>query len=125
MISLRQLEYLITVVDTGSFTRAAAQLHVTQPALSHQIPALDTAVGGALVERLPRVARPTPMGRAMLPYARSALAEAARAGVAARRAGGLQCGELEVATIYSVSLGVLPPVLWAWRREHPDVHVRL
>jgi DNA-binding transcriptional LysR family regulator len=125
MHSLRQLEYLVTVVDAGSFTRAAAQLHVTQPALSHQIRALEGAVGGALLERLPRAVRLTPMGRAMLPYARAALAEATRAGVAARRAGGLQCGELDVAVIYSVSLGILPPVLRAWRREHPDVHVRL
>jgi len=37
MLSLRQLEYLLTVVDTGSFTRAAQLLHVTQPALSHQV----------------------------------------------------------------------------------------
>ncbi|GAA5151694.1 LysR family transcriptional regulator [Pseudonocardia eucalypti] len=125
MLSLRQLEYLVTVVDTGSFTRAAAALHVTQPALSHQIRALERTTGGPLLERLPRAVRLTPMGRAMLPHARAALADAARAGVAARQAGGLQCGELDVATIYSVSLGVLPPVLRAWRRDHPDVHVRL
>ncbi|MGH3621198.1 MAG: helix-turn-helix domain-containing protein, partial [Sciscionella sp.] len=35
MASLRQFEYLVTVIDTGSFTRAAELLHVTQPALSH------------------------------------------------------------------------------------------
>ncbi|MBO0849365.1 MAG: LysR family transcriptional regulator substrate-binding protein, partial [Pseudonocardia sp.] len=57
--------------------------------------------------------------------ARAALADAGRAAQAARRAGGLECGELDVATIYSISLGVLPPVLRAWRRAYPDVHVRL
>ncbi|WP_028926766.1 LysR family transcriptional regulator [Pseudonocardia acaciae] len=125
MLNLRQLEYLVTVVDTGSFTKAAALLHVSQPALSHQVRALERRVGGPLLERLPRAVRPTAMGRAMLPHARAALADAGRAGQAARRAGGLECGELDVATIYSVSLGVLPPVLRAWRRAHPDVHVRL
>lgn len=123
--TLRQLEYLVTVVDTGSFTRAAEQLHVTQPALSHQIRALESAVGGPLLERLPRSVRPTPMGRAVLPHARASLAEAARLHTAARRAAGLDEGELEVATVYSVSLGLLPSVLRTWRGQHPGVRIRL
>jgi DNA-binding transcriptional LysR family regulator len=57
MTTLRQLEYLVTVSDLGSFTRAAAQLHVSQPALSHQIAALERAAGGPLLDRLPRSVR--------------------------------------------------------------------
>ncbi|MER7581529.1 LysR family transcriptional regulator [Kitasatospora sp. NPDC097691] len=125
MATLRQLEYLVTVVDTGSFTRAAEQLHVTQPALSHQMRALESAVGGPLLERLPRSVRLTPMGRAVLPHARAALAEAERLRAVARRTAGLEQGELEVAAVYSVSLGILPPVLRAWRRLHPGVQIRL
>ncbi len=125
MFSLRQLEYLVTVVDTGSFTRAAAALHVTQPALSHQVRALEEQVGGRLLERLPRAVRLTPMGRALVPHARAALADAERARFAARQAVGLDGGELELATVYSVALGILPPVLRAWHRAHPDVRVRL
>ncbi|MEU9795586.1 LysR family transcriptional regulator [Streptomyces sparsogenes] len=123
--TLRQLEYLVTVVDTGSFTRAAEQLHVTQPALSHQMRALESAVGGPLLERLPRSVRLTPMGRAVLPHARAALAEAERLHTVARRTAGLEEGELEVAVIYSISLGILPPVLRAWHRLHPGVRIRL
>ncbi|MER7767563.1 LysR family transcriptional regulator [Kitasatospora sp. NPDC096140] len=125
MATLRQLEYLVAVVDTGSFTRAAEQLHVTQPALSHQMRALENAVGGPLLERLPRSVRLTPMGRAVLPHARAALAEAERLRTVARRTAGLEQGELEVAAVYSVSLGILPPVLRAWRRLHPGVQIRL
>ncbi|MET9402695.1 LysR family transcriptional regulator [Kitasatospora sp. NPDC002965] len=125
MATLRQFEYLVTVVDTGSFTRAAELLHVTQPALSHQVRALEKAVGGALLERLPRAVRLTPMGRAVLPHARAALADAERLRAAARSAAGLDSGELELATVYSVSLGILPPVLRAWRRAHPGVRIRL
>ncbi|MGW3964786.1 LysR substrate-binding domain-containing protein [Amycolatopsis sp. NPDC005003] len=125
MTSLRQLEYLVTVVDTGSFTRAAEQLHVTQPALSHQMRALERSLGGPLLERLPRAVRLTPMGRAMLPHARAALADAERARCAARLASGTAAGELQVATVYSVSLGVLPPALRVWRRDRPEVDVRL
>lgn len=125
MTTLRQLEYLVTVLDTGSFTRAAELLHVTQPALSHQVRALERAVGGPLIERLPRSIRPTPLGRAVLPHARATLADAERLNSAARRTTGLDCGELEVATVYSIGLGVLPPVLRAWHRQHPGVRVRL
>ncbi|MEV0681569.1 LysR family transcriptional regulator [Actinosynnema sp. NPDC050436] len=124
-MTLRQFEYLVTVVDEGSFTRAADLLHVTQPALSHQIRALERSVGTPLLDRLPRAVRLTPAGRAWLPFARSALADAERAKVAARRVSGLECGELSVATVYSLTLGALPPVLREWRTLHPDVRIRL
>ncbi|QWF82396.1 LysR family transcriptional regulator [Amycolatopsis sp. CA-230715] len=125
MPTLRQLEYLVTIIDERSFTRAAEILHVTQSALSHQVKTLERVVGGRLVERLPRGVRATPLGRAMLPHARAALAGSQRAEKAARQAAGLEAGELEVASVYSVTLGVLPPVLRAWRRAHPEVHIRL
>ncbi|MCT9145548.1 LysR family transcriptional regulator, partial [Streptomyces violarus] len=57
VLSLRQMEYFVTVVEEASFTRAAELLHVSQPALSHQIKALERSVGGALLERLPRGVR--------------------------------------------------------------------
>ncbi|MER8183883.1 LysR family transcriptional regulator [Kitasatospora sp. NPDC094015] len=125
MATLRQLEYLVAVVDTGSFTRAAERLHVTQPALSHQIRALERSVGGPLLERLPRAVRLTPTGRATLPHARAALADAERLRTAAARAAGLEEGELEVATVYSVSIGPVPAVLRSWRERYPGVRIRL
>ncbi|MGA6166762.1 LysR substrate-binding domain-containing protein [Amycolatopsis magusensis] len=125
MSTLRRFEYLAAVVDEGSFTRAAERLHVTQPALSHQIRALEQDAGGALLERLPRAIRLTAMGRAMLPHARAALADAERAVCAARQAAGLEAADLRVATVYSVSLGVLPPVLREWSRRYPGVAITL
>jgi len=125
MATLRQLEYLVTVVDEGSFTRAAELLHVTQPALSHQIRALERSAGGPLLERLPKNVRLTPTGRAMLPHARAALADAQRAHCAARQAAGMEVGELQIATLYSITLGVLPTALKTWRKSYPDVGIRL
>jgi DNA-binding transcriptional LysR family regulator len=94
--SLRQLEYFIAVVDEGSFTGAAARLHVSQPGLSHQILALERAFGGPLLERLNRGVRLTPAGRIALPHARASLAHAERA----RQA--------------DLAVGPVPPG-WAWR----------
>ena len=59
MVSMRALECLVAIVDQGSLTKAAAALHMSQPALSHQIAAIERELGTAVVERLPRGIRPT------------------------------------------------------------------
>src|SRR5579859_7749056 len=125
MISLRQLEYFVAVVDEGSFTTAAVDLNVSQPGLSHQIQALERQLGGPLLERLSRGVRLTPAGRIALPHARASLAHAERARTGALRAAGVDAGELHVGTLYSISIGVLPAALRAWRASYPDVAVRL
>jgi DNA-binding transcriptional LysR family regulator len=124
-VSLRQLEYFVAVVDEGSFTAAAQKLRVTQPGLSHQVQSLERELGGPLLERLPRTVRPTPAGRAALPHARACLAHAERATGAARRASGVMTGELQVATLFSISVGILPRALRAWQRDHPGLRVQL
>lgn len=125
MPTLRQFEYFLAVVDEGSFTRAADRLFVTQPGLSQQIATLEKELGGSLFSRLPRAVALTPTGRALLPHARTAVTAAERGNAAARAATGSEGGELRLATVYSVSLGLLPGVLQRWRAENPDVTVRL
>ncbi|MGW4689993.1 LysR family transcriptional regulator [Streptomyces sp. NPDC004244] len=124
-MSLRQMEYFLAVVEESSFTRAADALHVTQPALSHQIKALERSVGGALLERMPRGVRLTPMGRAFLPHAQLAVRSAGQARRAARAAAGAAGGELHVATVHSVAVGLLPAVAARWRSRHPGVQLVL
>ncbi|MGW0878181.1 LysR family transcriptional regulator [Streptomyces sp. NPDC002671] len=124
-MSLRQMEYFVTVVHEASFTRAADALHVTQPALSHQIKALEKSVGGALLERLPRGVRLTPMGRAFLPHAELAVRSAAQARRAARASAGAEGGELHVAALHSIAVGAMPDVFARWQATHPQVLLRL
>ncbi|MFE5723657.1 LysR family transcriptional regulator [Streptomyces erythrochromogenes] len=75
-MELRQLRYLVAVVDEGGFTRAAARLHLAQPGLSSQIRQLEKELGQPLLDRSGRSVTPTEVGRAVLPYARAALAAA-------------------------------------------------
>jgi DNA-binding transcriptional LysR family regulator len=124
-VNLRQLEYLTTVADLGSFTRAAARLHVSQPGLSQQIRALEHELGGELIERLPRGIRLTPAGAAFLPEARATVLAAQRAARAAREALSLRTGQLEVATVRSIAVGILPGAIRALYERHPGVDVRL
>lgn len=115
------MEYFLAVVEESSFTRAADSLHVTQPALSHQVKALEKSVGGALLERMTRGVRLTPMGRAFLPHAQLAVRSARQAERAARAAAGVAGGELHIATVHALAVGVLPGIAARWRTLHPGV----
>ncbi|KUL55506.1 LysR family transcriptional regulator [Streptomyces sp. NRRL F-4489] len=75
-MELRQLRYFVCIVEEGGFTRAAERLHLAQPGLSAQIRQLEKELGQALLDRSGRSVTPTEVGRAVLPYARAALAAA-------------------------------------------------
>lgn len=125
MSTLRQLAYFVAVAEEGSFTRAAARMHVAQPSLSQQVRALERELGGELIERLPRRIRLTAAGRAMLPHATAAVRSAARARSAARSALALETGEIEIGTVRSIAVGLLPDLVQRWRARHPGTVVRL
>ncbi|GAB7028618.1 LysR family transcriptional regulator [Streptomyces platensis subsp. malvinus] len=75
---LRELRFFVTAADAGSFTEAAAQLFVSQAAVSRTIAGLEQSVGERLLRRLPRGCELTSTGQQVLPQARRVLAEAAR-----------------------------------------------
>ena len=124
-MNLRRLEYLIAIAEEGSFRAAAERVHVSPPSLSQQIRLLEAEVGGPLLERLPRGARLTPAGRALLPEARTAVLAARRAGRAARAALDLEQAELEIATVFSLAVGLLPEAIDRLVRSHPGITISL
>src|SRR2546430_14938170 len=81
-----QLRYFCAIAETGSFSRAAQQSHVSQPSLSQQIGKLEDELGARLFDRLGRTVRLTELGAAFLPRARAVLRdlEAARSDVVER-----------------------------------------
>jgi DNA-binding transcriptional LysR family regulator len=125
MISMRALECLVTTVDQGSLTKAAAVLHMSQPALSHQIAAIERELGTSVIERRPRGIRPTEAGLAVAAEARIALAAADRAVVAGRRVAAGTGGRIRIACTEAMTAWVLVPVLRAWRHQFPDVELDL
>src|SRR5438552_1195560 len=74
-MELHQLRYFCAVVETGSFSRAAEQSHVSQPSLSQQILKLEDELGARLFDRLGRSVRLTELGKTFLPRARAVLRE--------------------------------------------------
>ncbi|GGF46042.1 LysR family transcriptional regulator [Marmoricola endophyticus] len=125
MPTLRALECLVALADTGSVTEAAARLRASQPAVSHQLAGLERELGAPLVERLPRGVRLTAAGRAALPPARAALAAAEEASAAVRAVARGTAGRLRIGCAETLTGAVLAPVLRAWRRRYPDVEVLL
>src|SRR3954447_8415343 len=124
-MTLRQMEYLLAVVEEGSFTRAAERLFVSQPSLSHQIKTLERSVGGELLERLPGAVRPTPMGRAFVPHAMAAVRAAEEARHEARAVADLEAAQLRIGTLNPIAMGVIPAAIRAWRLAHPQVSFEL
>ncbi|MCD6726767.1 MAG: LysR family transcriptional regulator [Solirubrobacteraceae bacterium] len=123
--SVRHLSYWLAVIEEQSFTAAAQRLRISQPALSRQVRELERQIGGELVERLPRGARPTAAGRALLPEARAAVAAAERAARVARETLELEAGDLELATLPTLAAGSLLPCIRQWHDEHPTISIHL
>ena len=124
-MNLRQLACFVAIVEEGSFTRAARRVGITQPSLSQHVRSLEEELGGAVLERLPRGVALTPAGRTLLPEARAALRAVERGRRGARAALALESGDLEIATVLSMAVGLLPRYIRLWHERHPDVGIRL
>jgi DNA-binding transcriptional LysR family regulator len=125
MTTLRALECLVALVDNGSVTKAAAALHMSQPALSHQIAALEREMDTPVVERLARGIRVTAAGRAAAAEARAALRAADQAVHLGREVGAGRTGRIRIACAETMTIWLLVPVLRRWRSRRPDVHLDL
>jgi DNA-binding transcriptional LysR family regulator len=125
-MELRQLEYLVSVSDEASFTKAAAKLHVAQPGVSAQIRQLERELGQPLLDRSGRTVRPTEVGAAVLPYARAALQAVAGVRLAVDELAGFLRGHVVVGMVTScLSLVDVPQLLADFYRHHPAVEITL
>jgi LysR family hydrogen peroxide-inducible transcriptional activator len=122
-MELHQLRYFCAVAETGSFSRAAEQSHVSQPSLSQQIMKLEGELGARLFDRLGRSVRLTDVGKTFLPRARSVLREleAARGDVVDRKDS--IGGPVTVGVIPTVAPYFLPPLLTSFSRRFPQAEL--
>lgn len=115
MPSLRALEVMVVLARVGSIGATARALHLSQPAVSHQVASLEREVGVPLVDRNPAGATLTRYGRALIDHARLAVDAAERAVAAARTADAEQPIRLAVAE--SFTLPFLVPVVTRWNAD--------
>ena len=121
-MDLFQLETFLAVAEERSFSRAAARLHRTQPAVSQIVARLEAELGETLLERSSRDGTLTDAGEVLGEYARKMLRLRSEAGEALADLRSLHKGRLNLAANEYTCLYLLP-VLVAFRRQHPKIKV--
>lgn len=125
MPTLRQLQNLLAVAETGHFGRAAEMRRVSQPALSMQIRELEKALGLTLVDRGGPRAVLTPDGEEVLSRARLAIAAVKDIEDYGRQRSGVLVGPFQLGIIPSVAPYLLPGLLSAIAQRYPALDLRL
>jgi DNA-binding transcriptional LysR family regulator len=120
-LNLRQVRAFLTVAQTGSFTRAAALLNLSQPALTVQIRRLEETLEARLIDRDSRNVGLTRLGRDLLPGFRRVIDDLDAVVLDTRERAAGRTGIVRVATLPSFAASLLPDVIAAFRAAHPRV----
>src|SRR5215472_11325660 len=120
-MELRHLRYFLMVGEVLNFTKAAARLHVAQPALSRQVRDLEEEIGVDLVRRSPRGVMLTAEGKLFLEEVRELLKHADESVERVRALARGEYGELHIGYIPIPTVEILPPALEAFRKSVPHV----
>src|SRR3954470_5255328 len=123
--TIRQLQYLVALRQTGHFGRAAEACYVTQSTLSAGLRDLEALLGVTLVERNRRVLRFTALGERIADKALRVIREAEELAELARAGGRPLSGELRLGVIPTIAPFLLPAMLPSLRSEWPDLKLYL
>lgn len=125
MINLNQLRVFKAIFEEQSITGAARRLRISQPAVSKQLAELESALGVALVDRLPRGIRLTQAGELMQTHARRIFRAEEDAELALSELLGLGRGRLSVGASTTIGSYLVPRVFGDFRKQHPAVTLEL
>jgi LysR family cyn operon transcriptional activator len=121
----RHIQYFLAVAEHHSFTKAAAALHVSQPALSQQVKQLEEILGAQLFDRSGRTTQLTDAGNAYLLYARRAYQELRAAQSAIHDVSDLTRGSLRVAVTPTFTTYLVGPLIEAFHSRYPKITFNL
>jgi DNA-binding transcriptional LysR family regulator len=124
-LDLRLLETLVAVGDTGSYTRAADELSLTQPSVFRQIKKLEAQLGATLVELDGKRVRLTEAGRVAYQYGRRLLLLAEGLGTSMELSRSALSGTLIVGATPSIGEFPLAAALLAYHEHNPDIQFRV
>lgn len=122
----RRLHAFVKIVDIGSLTRAAAILHIAQPALSQQIVALESHFGKQLLVRSKRGVVPTDAGRALYKHAQVMLRQLEQASIDIKSSGTSVAGTVSVGLVpLSSATSLALPLMQTVRARYPGIVLRI
>lgn len=124
-INLHHLRVFAAVAEQRGFSRAAAALHLSQPAVSKAVRQLERQVGVPLVERAGRASHLTAAGERLAARARELFGVEATAEEELRALRGLEAGSLRVGASTTIATYLLPPILASFHDAHPAIALRL
>jgi LysR family nitrogen assimilation transcriptional regulator len=124
-MDMRQLRYFAQVVESGSFSKAATQLHVAQPALSQHVRHMEEELGVSLLHRGTHGVSPTEAGDRLLRHAKRILAEFAEIPDSVRGEAIAPRGEVRFGLPGTVSELLAAPLIEAARDRYPEVRIRV
>jgi DNA-binding transcriptional LysR family regulator len=122
-VNLRQLEVFCTVVECESFSAAAEQLIMTQPAVSMQVMAVERYFGVQLLERRNRRTVPTEAGRTVHQWARDVLRSLDDTRKSLDELKHAEAGRIVIGSSMTIGSHVLPPILSRFKRQHPSAEI--
>lgn len=120
-MEIPELQAFLAVAEQRTFSSAATQLFLTQPAVSKRVAALEEELGARLFDRIGRRVSLTEAGRVLLPRAQLIIDAIEDSRRTLANLSGEISGRLRIGTSHHIGLHRLPPVLRAFTRAHPDV----
>lgn len=124
-MDVRQLRYFVKIVECGSFSRAAVELNVAQPALSQHVANVEAELGVKLLSRSTKGVSLTECGETLLGHAEAILRQMENAARAVREQAEDPTGAVSVGLPSSVSLVVAVPLLMEVERRFPNIQVKV
>ncbi len=124
-ITLRQLEIFIAVAETAQVTKASKKLFVTQSAVSMALAELENQLGGSLFDRHGRSLLLNARGRFLLPLAKDITTQVSSIETTMSERNDKLDGRLKVVASTTLGNYILPYLIGAFKRIHPNVHVDL
>ncbi len=121
--TLRQMEYLVAIADTGTFGEAAKRTFVSQPSLSAQVKDMELHIGASLLERGRHGALLTPIGEEMVKRARIVLRQVEEMKVLGREAEGTLAGRVKLGVLPTVGPYLLPQATRKLHKAYPDLRL--
>ena len=121
--TLRQMEYLVAIADTGTFGEAAKRTFVSQPSLSAQVKDMEMHIGASLLERGRHGALLTPIGEEMVKRARIVLRQVEEMKVLGREAEGTLGGRVKLGVLPTVGPYLLPQATRKLHKAYPDLRL--
>lgn len=124
-LNAKQIEAFYRVFISGSFTAAAQELFVSQPAVSRMVADLELAVGFKLFERKNRRVFPTPEGRMLFDEIEKTFVGLEKVSSRAEEIRTLRKGSISIAAMPALSFSILPPLIKDFTGKYPGIHISL